>query len=517
MRFEVVLASHALRMPSKEAVVTEHKTLTYAELYQSATDVARGLVRLGVIPGDRVALHLSNSVEYLQCFFGCLLAGAVVVPVSTWLTANELVYCCKDCDVKALMIESGKLEGIGALRTELPRTIVAIGAAVPDSVNFLELLVQEHGNLPAIPITQEDALLLYTSGTTGKPKGAVLTHANLVVTGLVNGVDWKVFPHDRFLVATPLANRTGTARIINAMTLGGTLCIMSTFSPEAWIDFVERSGVTVAGSVPTMWRRLLPVLEATPGRCPTLRTVLVTAEAFPRELVDRLRAALPGVRIISFFGMTETGALTSLEGEELLQRRNSVGRPIAGVEIKIVDDEGKRVASGEVGEMLARAGVPGQMLVMKGYYNRPDANAEAFDDGWFRTGDLCYQDEDGYVFVADRKKDMIVSGGMNIYSKELESTMNRHEAVADSAAVGVKDDDFGEAVAMFVQLKSGVEVQPHELVEFCRQHLAGYKKPKHIFFVPELPRNSIGKVLKRELAEIANGKVRAANESRSSN
>lgn len=506
MRFEVVLASHASRTPSKEAIVTEQGALSYAELYSSATNIARGLIKLGVTPGDRVALHIPNSAEYMQCFFGSLLAGAVVVPVSTWLTANELTHVCGDSDAKVLMIESGRL---AASRAGLPGKIVAVGKEVADSVNLGTLLSDTKDDLPSIPTSQEDAVLLYTSGTTGRPKGAVLTHTNLVVTGLVNALDWKIHPSDRFLVATPLANRTGTARIINSIVLGGTLCILGTFSPEAWVDFVERAGVTAAGSVPTMWRRLLPLLESAPGRCSSLRTVLVTAEAFPLELADRLRKVLPMVRIVSFFGMTETGAVTSLEGDELVTRPNSVGRAIAGVEIRIVGDDGKPVTQGEVGEMLVRAGPPGTMLVMKGYYNRPDANAEAFDDGWFRTGDLCYQDKEGYVFVADRKKDMIVSGGMNIYSKELESVINRHAAVADSAAVGVQDNDFGEAVAMFVQLKPGAHATADELLDFCKQNLASYKKPKHIFFRDELPRNSIGKVLKRELAKLANEEVRS--------
>lgn len=511
MRFEVVLASHAARTPSKEAIVTEQKTLTYSELYSSAGNVASGLIKLGVLPNDRVALHIPNSAEYMQCFFAALLAGAVVVPVSTWLTPNELIHVCKDSGAKVVMIESKRLEALGASRAELPDKVVAVGEAVAESVNFPVLLGDTAGDLPVVPMAQEDAVLLYTSGTTGRPKGAVLTHNNLVVTGLVNGLDWKIYPTDRFLVATPLANRTGTARIINSTVLGGTLCILSAFSPEAWIDFVERANVTAAGSVPTMWRRLLPLLETSPGRCPTLRTVLVTAEAFPRELADRLRATLPQVRIVSFFGMTETGAVTSLEGEELVRRPNSVGRAIAGVEIRIVGNDGKPVKLGDVGEMLVRAGAPGTMLVMKGYYNRPEANAEAFEDGWFRTGDLCYQDDEGYVFVADRKKDMIVSGGMNIYSKEIESVVNRHMSVADSAAVGVKDKDFGEAVAMFVQLKSGADARADDLLEFCKQNLASYKKPKYIFFLPELPRNSIGKVLKRELASVANAKVAATN------
>ncbi len=503
MRFDVVLQSHASRKPSQAAVVMADGSLTYRELYENAECVASALIDYGVAPGDRVALYLPNSLAYFQAFFGILRAGGVVVPISTWLTPAEMSYCYADSGAKVLIIGSEQRREAAAVLDEIAGKIVVAGEGSDEGETpFFALLKTRAIERPEIPSTQEDCLILYTSGTTGRPKGVVLTHENMVVTGLVNGLDWKIHPHDRFLVATPLANRTGTARIINSIGLGATLCVMRSFNPEEWVSFVEREEVTVVGSVPTMWKRLISLLEEG-GRCPSLRTILVTGELFPVELNKRVRAALPQARIVSFFGMTETGAVTSLDGDDQIHNSGSVGRATPGVELKVVDESLKRVPLGEVGELLVRAGRPGTMLVMREYFKRPEANAEAFHEGWFRTGDLCRQDANGYVYIVDRKKDMIISGGMNIYSKEVEVAINSHEAVSDSAAVGVPDDQFGEAVAAFVQLKPGVKVSADDIASHCLERIGRRKKPKYVFFVSEFPRNSIGKILKRALADQA--------------
>lgn len=502
MRFDVVLQSHASRKPSQTAVIMEDGSLTYRELYEGAEHIKSALIAYGIKPGDRVALYLPNSLAYLQAFFGILRAGAIVVPFSTWLTPTEMSFCYADSGAKVLIIGEAQHRQSDAVIGKIIGKIVVVGGSAKSSGEalFSEMLATPIVGLPEIPISQEDCLILYTSGTTGAPKGVVLTHENMVVTGLVNGLDWKIYPHDRFLVATPLANRTGTARIINSIVLGATLCVMRSFDAENWLSFVERENVTVVGSVPTMWKRLMPFLERG-GRCPSLKTILVTGEKFPVELNRRVRSALPGVRIVSFFGMTETGAVTSLEGEDQINFPDSIGRPTAGVEVKIVDDAFCRVTAGEVGEMLIRAGRPGSMLIMREYFKKPEINAEAFRDGWFRTGDLCRQDANGYIYLVDRKKDMIISGGINIYSKEVENAINEHDAVADSAVVAIPDSEFGEAVAAFVQLKPNEKISADEIIEHCRTRIGKYKKPKYVFLVSDFPRNSIGKILKRELAE----------------
>jgi long-chain acyl-CoA synthetase len=255
----------------------------------------------------------------------------------------------------------------------------------------------------------------------------------------------------------------------------------------------------VAGMVPTVCRMLLPAIEADPQKCASLRRIVVTGEAFPVDLKRRLIALLPQVRLVSFFAMTEAGSITSLGHEEQFTHPESVGRPTPGVEVLILAADHTPLPAGEIGELAVRAGAPGQFTVMRGYFNRPDETAAAFHAGFLLTGDLARQHADGYLYIVDRKKDMILSGGFNIYSKEVEQTLCAHPAVADAAVVGVPDPTYGEAVAAFVEPAAGANPTQAELIEHCRRLLASYKKPKYIFITATMPRNGIGKVLKTDL------------------
>ena len=256
------------------------------------------------------------------------------------------------------------------------------------------------------------------------------------------------------VVVTPMAHRAGMGRLVNSTMLGGTLCIIPQFDAEEIISTIEREKITVFGMVPTVCRMLMPAIEAKPERCYSLRRIAVTGEAFPVALKKRLIAALPDARLVSFFGMTEAGGVTYLSHEEQFTHPEAVGRPSPGVEVRIVSDAGKDVALGEVGELLVRTGAPGAVTVMKEYFNRPEQTAAALRDGWFYTGDMAREDADGYIYIADRKKDMIVSGGFNVYSKEVEQVISEVAGVRDAAVVGIPDDMYGEAVVAFVERSS---------------------------------------------------------------
>ncbi len=273
-------------------------------------------------------------------------------------------------------------------------------------------------------------------------------------------------------------------------------------SPAA-IDLIEAEGVTVVSLVPTIARMLLPEIEKRPQACRSIRIVVATGEAFPEDVQLRLTELLPQVRVYGFYSQTEGGFMASLSPEDRLTHPGSVGRPVPTVEVRIVDDNMRDVAPGEPGEILVRCGAPGERSVMRGYYQLPDANAEAFIDGWLRTGDVGRMDDDGFLYFVDRAKDMIVSGGLNIYSREVELALAKHAAVADAAVIAVPDPEFGEAVMAFVELAPGRTVSQDELVEHCRTHIAGYKKPKHVSFVAALPRNTTGKVMKGPLRDQA--------------
>ena len=504
MRFEQLLSAHALRHPDNTSLVCGERRLSFAELRDSARRLAAGLIQLGIRPGDKVGIHLPNGVEFIQAFYAIHYAGGVVVPLSTWLTLQEVAHACEDSRAKLLFVGDERADAALKLFAGADITLVACGAARDGAQSFDALLGTPEQELPSIPDDQDECLILYTSGTTGKPKGAVLSHDNLLFpAGFVSAAEWGVSPEDRFLVAAPLANRTGIGRITNAVTMGSLLVILESFDPEKFASVVEREQITVVGMVPTMCRRLLPVIEQTDGRCPSLRVVLVTGEAFPVDGKKRFLKAQPNARLVSYYGMTEIGAATVLTHQEQFTHAASVGRPALGVEIGIMDKSDRLLPAEDVGEVVLR-GRAGGYNIMKGYFERPEATAETIRDGWLRTGDLGRLDAEGYLYIVDRKKDMIVSGGFNIYSKEVEDIVQRLAGVGSAAAVGVPDESFGEAVALFIEAAPGQESPGKDaIIAHCQEHLAAYKKPRHIFYIDAMPRNSIGKILKRELAEKA--------------
>jgi long-chain acyl-CoA synthetase len=431
VRLEELLFRHAERRPRRTALVCGERRLTYEQLSERVKEGAK-------IPrvGERVPILLPNGIEFVERAYAAWAAGAAVAPINLRLTKREIDFILEDLSVEQ--------------KSE-----------------------------------RDDCLILYTSGTTGYPKGAVLTHANVIVQNVDHHVAaWGISEDDVFLATTPLAHRAGVGRFVNALGLGGTLVIMEKFDAAEALALVERERVTVAGFPPTVIRMLLSSFKSNPERCASLRRVIVSTEAFPVPLMREVSAALPNVEFYGVYGMSEA-AVTSASLAEQLARPGTAGKPLPGVEIRIEAD----------GELLVR----GENAVMKGYFNRPRENAEAFRGGWFHTGDIARVDADGYLYIVDRKKDMVVTGGYNVYSKEVEQVLVQHPGIADAAVVGVPDEVYGEAVAAFVQARPGARLSAESVIEHCRAQLAGYKKPRHVVFVDSLPRNSLGKVLKSEL------------------
>lgn len=500
MRLENILKSQALRNDTKTAVVCGARRVSYKELVARVSATALALKKRGLRPGDRIVLFLPNGIEIVELFFAAFSIGAVVVPVTTRLTPRELGHICRDCEPAAIVVD-GASDAIAAVLAEHPQALsVTTGDPVQGAMSYDALLADRAERMDTLSVESDDALIMYTSGTTGAPKGAIITHANVIVQHrFINGVEWQVGADDAFLVTTPLAHRTGFARMANALSLGGKLVVMPKFDAAAAVDLIAREEITVAGMVPTVCRMLLPEVERSPGSFQSLRTIVVTGEAFPVDLKRKFIALLPNVFLVSFFAMTEAGAVTSLSHDEQFAYADSVGRPTPGVEVKIVNDNGVELGTGEPGELLVRAGVPGRYSVMRAYYNRPEATAEAISDGWIRTGDIAKSDEQGYLYIVDRKKDMVLSGGFNIYTKEVEQALLSNPEVADAAVVGVPDAIFGEAVAAFIEPVKDMCPTPDSIIQHVRDLVAGYKKPKYVVIVDQLPRNSLGKVLKNDL------------------
>lgn len=501
-----LLSDNARRDPDRIAIVCGGRRVTYRALDLLSNCFANTLIERGIAPGDRAAVYLPNGIELVVALCGVLKAGAIVVPVSTRLVSAEVGIMMEDSQPSAVIFHAdvrATVQGFAA-KLATPLLICDGGAAAGE----LDLTTVLTTGSPS-PVTRasselDDALIAYTSGTTGRPKGAISTHANLVVgSGDMTAQAWGLRSDDAILITTPMAHRIGLARLANAFVLGAKLAIMPRFEAAAAIDLIEAEGVTVVSLVPTIARMLLPETERRPQACRSIRIVVATGEAFPEDVQRRLAELLPQVRVYGFYSQTEGGFMASLSPDDRVTHPGSVGRPVPSVEIRIVDDALRDVASGAVGEILVRCGAPGERSVMRGYYQLPDANAEAFVDGWLRTGDVGRIDDDGFLYFVDRAKDMIVSGGLNIYSREVELALVKHAAVADAAVIAVPDPEFGEAVMAFVERVPGGSASADELIEHCRAHIAGYKKPKHVSFIDSLPRNTTGKVMKGPLRDLA--------------
>jgi len=502
-----ILSTNARRRPDRKAIVFGARELTFGELDARSNRLANALVDRGLTPGDRVILYVGNSLELVEMIAAIWKAGGVAVPITTWIVGRELAFMANDCEPFAVVHGRQQQENVDQALAGRPGVLRVLIEDVEegDGVVGYDTLLEQGSAAPppTLPTGHVDALIGYTSGTTGNPKGAVTTHANLVATQMCTATFWQLGLDDVYLVSTPIAHRVGMSRMIACFVLGATLVVMPRFDAAAAIDLIRRHGVSVVGTVPTVCRLMLEEMEKTDEPFETLQFMFATGEAFPVELKRRLAARLPHLKLISFYGLTEGGTPAALMPEEQLAKPESVGRAMPGVEIRLVDPEGRDVPVGEQGEILLRSGAPGSFMVAKGYFNRPEVNAVTFKDGWFHTGDVGRFDEDGYLFIVDRVKDMILSGGLNIYSREVEQAIETLDAVREVAVVAGPDREFGECVVAYVAPRPGLTVTEEEVVARCRQEIASYKKPKHVFVVDELPRNATGKVLKTALRDRA--------------
>lgn len=502
MKIGTLLSHRAVRHPDRTAVIFGDQKLSFQALDTRSHRLANALIDRGLKPGDRVILYIGNSVELVEAIAAVWKAGGVVVPVTTWLVGPELAFMVDDCQPFAVMHGPEQTEQADIAlhgRTDVLRIVIG-GKTGPEALSFEALLTSgTEAPLPVLPPTPDTAIIGYTSGTTGRPKGAMLTHANLITSQLGVATYWELSLDDVYLVSVPIAHRTGLARLIACFCLGVTLVVMPRFDAAQAVDLIVRHRVTVVGTVPTVARLILEELETTDHVLDHLRFMMLTGEACPIALKQRLMARLPHLKLITFYGSTEGGQPATLLPDEQDWKPDSVGRPSPGVEIRLVDENGCEVPVGETGEIIIRSGEPGSFMIAQGYFNRPEANAEAFKDGWFYTGDVGRFDADGYLYLVDRVKDMILSGGLNIYCREVEQAIESLPGVREVAVVAGPDAAYGECVVAYVACRPGMSVTAEEVIARCREQIASYKKPKHVFVVDRLPRNVNGKVVKSEL------------------
>jgi len=495
-----LLTDSARRRPDKDALRLGPLATTYAELDDLSARTAALLRSRGVKPGDSVAIALPNLPEFGAIYYGILRAGAVVVPLNVLLKRGEVAFHLKDSGAKLVFGTVAFLDELTAGAAEAGADFIAVPLPVGDPGEHTPLpdLVREHEPLteltPRSPV--DPAVLLYTSGTTGKPKGATLTHDNLLWNAFVSANKVvQMTPDDVVVGALPLFHAFGQSVGMNAALLSGaTLSLLPRFEAEGALDIIEQGGATIFLGVPTMYTALLHAESAPKRDLSKLRLCVSGGAAIAVEILRAFEDQF-GARILEGYGLSESSPVASFNHQDRPSKPGSIGTPIWGVEMKAVGDDGQEVPSGEPGEIWIRG-----HNVMAGYHNRPDATAETLtEDGWLKTGDVATVDEDGFFFIVDRKKDMIIRGGYNVYPRELEEVLHEHPAVAECAVLGIPHAELGEEVAAAVVLKPGASAGPDELRAFVKERVAAYKYPRVVRIVDELPKGATGKILKREI------------------
>jgi acyl-CoA synthetase (AMP-forming)/AMP-acid ligase II len=529
----VPLRSYALAPPSlrelwlssaghgdKTYLVYGEERCSYSESHAMVASVANWLSQQGVGPGDRVAIAMRNYPEWMLAYWAVTAMGAVVVGMNAWWVSEEMRFGLEDSAPKVLIADAERLQRFAGLRDGFPAlNVVGVRVAhdLPEWATDWKELVNAPSELPGASIDpDDDACIFYTSGTTGRPKGAQLTHRgcvnNVFNVAFVNAVQSAALalargatpgegatPEIRALIATPLFHVTANNCVAQVVTLaGGRLVHMYKWDPAEALRLIEAERVTTFSAVPMMTREIMMHPDFASRDTSSLQTVGGGGAAMQPDLVAKVGERMRGARPNTGYGMTETcGIIAAVGAEFFMDRPTSVGRAMPTFEARCVDPAGSPLPVGDIGELVVR-GAP----VIKGYLNRPEATAETIVDGWLHTGDIAYMDEDGFIYLVDRAKDMVLRGGENVYCAEVENALFHHPAVAECVAFAVPDDRLGEEVGAAVYLAPGEYLDADSLREHCREHIAPFKVPRYLWFVDEpLPRNANGKFVKRELRE----------------
>jgi len=501
-----VLTEQAAANPDKACIKFLGQQQTYAHLDRLSGMVAGSLAAMGLEPGDRVAVCLPNLPEFVSTYFGILKAGMTMVPLNPLLKGPEIAYHLNDSGARVLvafeMFTDEAAAGVAEAGDVTTFVVPFPGsdAAPPEGMRPFSELLSEH---PADPVrgtvwptdASDTAVMIYTSGTTGRPKGAELTHFQLYMNATVAGDLFGCRPDDVALAVLPFFHVFGLSSVLNlTLRYGGAVSIVPRFEAPSVLDAIETDGITVFLGVPTMFQAVMAE-DRSKRNLSTLRVAVSGGASMPGEVMRAFEDEF-GIVILEGYGLSETASSASFNRNEHERKQLSVGKPIWGVEMRVVDGEDRPLPPGEdnVGEIVIRG-----HNVMKGYHNRPEETAEAMANGWFHTGDLAHVDDDGFFFIVDRKKDLIIRGGYNVYPREIEEVLYEHPAIAEAAVVGRADDRLGEEVVAVVVAKSGQSPDAEEIVAFAKSRLAAYKYPRDVRFVDSLPKGPTGKVLKKDL------------------
>lgn len=492
---------HAKLHPKRIALVTPEKNFSYDDLNREANRVAHALQSLGLKEGDRIGVLCMNYPQFLTLLFGAGKLGIVVVSLNYRLTPPEIAYQMQDSNVRVLFVGSEQASYIAPLReqTRIEKVFVLEGTAPANCGTYADLIAYQSEDEPGEPISWDKGLLtVYTSGTTGKPKGAVLTHANQFWNAMNDIIPLRLTSDDTVLTILPLVHVGGVGLFtLPALLLGGKVVMPRKFDADETIKLIEKEKPTVMMGVPAIWQMIIASPLFKTADLSSVRFFYNGGDRCPLEVVKAFRER--GYNFGGGYGLTETSPTAfMLEPEDFekgTQNLGFIGKPAFFNEARFVSD-GKDVPPGEVGEIWLRGG-----NVFGGYLNRPDANVEVFTDGWFHTGDLALHDDEYFTFVVGRSKEMFKSGGLNVYPAEIEAVLGKHPAVREVCVIGVPDPKWNEVGKAIVALKPGTNATADDLIAFCDGQLARYKTPRSVVFVDALPRNTLGKIVRGELKQ----------------
>jgi long-chain acyl-CoA synthetase len=497
----IMLRESANTAPDKRFLRFPSGAFSYAEVDDASGRCAAALRRHGLQPGEKVAVQLANVPEFVIGYFGILKAGLAMVPLNPLLKTDEIAYQLSDSDAR-LIVTHHRLAGeVAPAAARAETSVVVVGRSSEDwpiaTIPFEQLLSGTADDDIWPGSSDDTAVLLYTSGTTGRPKGAQLSHFQLYMNCTLAAERFGLDENDVTLAVLPFFHVYGLSSVLNAAVRHTrSLSVLPRFDAAAALAAIERDRVTILAGVPTMYHALA-MADSSGYDTSSLRIASSGGAAIP-ETVLRAFEAKYGIPILEGYGLSESASTTTVNPSPDERKVLSIGKPIWGIELRILDDAGKPLPPGpeHIGEIVLRG-----HNITKGYYKRPEETAEAFRGGWFHTGDLGYQDADGFVFVVDRKKDLIIRGGLNVYPREVEELLYQHPAVAEAAVLGRPDERLGEQVVAFVSVRDGAQLKPNELVAWTRARLAGYKCPDEVHVVGELPKGPTGKITKRLLRE----------------
>lgn len=500
MSIRDILYNSAGKHPQKTAIFFYDEKITYGQLMEKVNRLANGLVGLGLQKGDKVAVMLPNCPEFVVAYFAILSTGAVVVPVNPLFKSEELEYILKDSNIKVLITAAAFGQLVDKVQEQVPslQSLVIIGEEKGKHYDFYSLI----NSSPADPLTVEIALdevasCLYTSGTTGRPKGALLTHDNLLFDAEATLQHLRIGAEENYLCVLPLFHSFAeTVCMLIPILSGASITILDKFRPDLVFKEIETKKITLFAGVPAMYGAFLSAIKDPKSYdLSSLKLCFSGGAPLPVEIMKFFEEKY-GITMIEGNGPTETSPVSYANPIDGIRKAGSVGIPIPGVKVKIVDKDDREVPANQIGEICVKG-----RNVMKGYLNRPEETREAIRDGWFHTGDLGKKDEDGYVYIVDRKKDMIIVGGLNVYPREVEEVLYQHRAVMEAAVIGINDHLRGEIPKAFVVLKPEEQAEEKELIAHCRKKLANYKCPKKIEICSSIPKTVTGKIDKKLLKE----------------